>query len=90
METIEWDVELEEEYDHELIDDGAVIWGADEYIAVVSTDAPKYDGPYEANALFSSQTFETAQMLMTDDFRVRAINYTEAPNQYGTTVTIGG
>ena len=49
-----------------------------------------YEGPYESDALFSAQTFQTAQKVMTGDFTVHAINYTEAPNDYGTTVTIGG
>ena len=52
--------------------------------------AAYYTGSYAADALFSEQVFPTAQKTMLDDFVVHAINYTEAPNQYGTTVTIGG
>lgn len=51
---------------------------------------PDYGGPYEADALFSEQVFATSEKIMRDNFTVHAINYTEAPNQYGTTVTIGG
>lgn len=51
---------------------------------------PDYGGPYEADALFSEQMFATSEKIMRDNFTVHAINYTEAPNQYGTTVTIGG
>ena len=51
---------------------------------------PDYGGPYEADALFSDQVFATSERVMRSDFTVHAINYTEAPNQYGTTVTIGG
>lgn len=51
---------------------------------------PEYAGPYEADALFSGQTFPTQAKTMARDFTVNAINYTEAPNEYGTTVTIGG
>lgn len=57
---------------------------------VYTSDAPDYDGEYEARALFSEQVFETAHKRMRNDFTVRAINYTEAPNEYGTTLTIGG
>ena len=49
-----------------------------------------YAGDYEARALFSEQTFPTALKTMQQDFAVHAINYTEAPNDYGVTVTIGG
>lgn len=51
---------------------------------------PDYEGSYEANALFSEQVFGTERKSMTRDFTVHAINYTEAPNDYGVTVTIGG
>lgn len=61
-----------------------------QYIPVVSGDAPPYQGPYEADALFSEQVFATQAKLMTADFAVHAINYTEAPNDSGVTVTIGG
>ena len=49
-----------------------------------------YTGAYEADALFTEQVFPTRNKRMTDDFTVHAINYTEAPNDWGTTVTIGG
>ena len=49
-----------------------------------------YTGSYEADATFSEQSFATAGKSMLHDFNVHAINYTEAPNAYGTTVTIGG
>lgn len=57
---------------------------------VYASDVPEYDGEYEARALFSEQVFGTARKKMRGDFTVRAINYTEAPNEYGTTLTIGG
>ena len=59
-------------------------------LSMASHSYPGYNGPYEADALFSEQTFETSHKVMMDDFTVHAINYTEAPNNYGTTVTIGG
>ena len=49
-----------------------------------------YTGAYEAQARFTEQVFPTAMKTMQDDFSVHAINYTEAPNEYGTTLTIGG
>lgn len=49
-----------------------------------------YEGPYEADARFIEQTFGTAHKTMASDFSVHAINYTEAPNESGITVTIGG
>ena len=49
-----------------------------------------YEGSYSADARFTEQVFPTSQKTMLDDFTVHAINYTEAPNDYGTTLTIGG
>lgn len=49
-----------------------------------------YSGSYAADALFHEQTFPTASKIMSRDFKVHAINYTEAPNSSGVTVTIGG
>lgn len=57
---------------------------------IVESGVSVYDGSYEADALFTSQTFRTARKVMRDNFLVHAINYTEAPNDFGTTVTIGG
>ena len=59
-------------------------------LSMTSHSYPGYSGAYEADALFSEQVFATSHRVMMDDFTVHAINYTEAPNQYGTTVTIGG
>lgn len=57
---------------------------------IYSVETQPYEGAYEADALFSQQVFLTKNKRMVDDFTVNAINYTEAPNEYGTTVTIGG
>lgn len=57
---------------------------------IYSTETQPYEGAYEADALFREQLFPTANKRMLQDFAVHAINYTEAPNEYGTTVTIGG
>lgn len=84
------DFELEETALTLDVGESALEWGADEYVRVVTSDADEYQGPYVADALFSAQTFATAAKYMTRDFRVNAINYTEAPNDSGITVTIGG
>lgn len=65
-------------------------WEYDEYIKIITSEYPDYEGAYAADARFFEQVFPTNQRVMHDDFTVHAINYTEAPNQYGTTVTIGG
>lgn len=57
---------------------------------IIGVQTPPYEGAYEADALFREQLFPTANKRMLQDFAVHAINYTEAPNEYGTTVTIGG
>ena len=58
-----------------------------DYVPIV----PDYTGAYEADALFSRQTFPTADKRMRSDFTVNAINYTEADNPSGgKTLTIGG
>ena len=49
-----------------------------------------YEGAYVADALFTAQVFPTNGKNMRDDFTVNAINYTEALNDSGITVTIGG
>jgi hypothetical protein len=72
------------------VGDTSLEWGSDEYVRVVTSDADTYAGPYEADALFSEQVFSTQAKLMAHDFSVHAINYTEAPNDSGVTVTIGG
>ena len=84
------DLELQEDVLALDVADDALAWGADEYVRVVTSDADAYAGPYEADALFREQTFATAARLMARDFSVHAINYTEAPNDSGVTVTIGG
>ena len=86
----EWVPYTEEQIDYQLQPAMQVVWGSTEYISVRAVPVEDYQGPYEAQALFSPQTFATSDRYMTDDFRVNAINYTEAPNESGITVTIGG
>lgn len=87
---IDWSRQAEERRQYDAPSQLSVEWGSGEYVPMSATDAEEYGGPYVASALFSEQRFDTARKLMRSDFAVRAINYTEAPNQYGTTVTIGG
>lgn len=87
---IDWSRQEQERRQYEVPSQLSVGWGSGEYVPMSVTDAEEYEGPYDASALFSAQTFATARKLMRSDFSVRAINYTEAPNAYGTTVTIGG
>lgn len=84
------DLEIEESALSLEVTDTSLTWGTDEYVRVVTADAEEYEGPYEADALFREQTFATQAKLMVRDFSVHAINYTEAPNDSGVTVTIGG
>ncbi len=78
------------EIEWEVGDSEGRTWGTDEYVEVRASILDEYGGPYEADALFSEQVFGTADKYMTDDFTVHAINYTEAPNEWGKTLTIGG
>ena len=57
---------------------------------IIYSRGDEYRGAYEADALFSEQVFATRNKRMENDFTVHAINYTEAPNDSGVTVTIGG
>ena len=83
METTEWTVELGETHEHDLVDDGAVTWGADEYIQVVGSDAPEYGGPYEVTPTSSEQTLDTDGMLMREDVTVHEVPYHETTNESG-------
>ena len=64
-------------------------WAVEAVSGILDGGIP-YTGAYEADALFREQVFPTALKTMRQDFLVHAINYTEAPNDSGVTVTIGG
>lgn len=81
---------VESRVDVDILDASIVSYDQSEYVPMQTAQYPEYEGDYEADALFSEQTFATARKSMRQDFTVHAINYTEAPNDYGTTVTIGG
>lgn len=81
---------VESRVDVNILGPSTVSYDQSEYVPMQTAQYPEYEGDYEADALFSEQTFATAHKSMRQDFTVHAINYTEAPNDYGTTVTIGG
>lgn len=87
--VMEWVLDDHEGVEWEPDGDHGRTWGTDEYLST-RAGGEEYGGPYEASALFSEQVFPTEEKHMLHDFTVHAINYTEAPNEYGTTVTIGG
>lgn len=73
-----------------VVEIGQMQFGVTVTSGIIGGGGVPYTGPYEANPHFYEQAFPTAQKTMRHDFQVHAINYTEAPNDYGTTVTIGG
>lgn len=83
METTEWVVDLGDEYEHELVDGGDVIWGADEYIPVVTSDAPPYGGPYEVTPATYEQTLDTDGTFMRDDVTIHEVPYYKTTNDSG-------
>ena len=68
----------------------ATIAVSSSYVSGGGSVYPVYEGDYEADARFTEQVFPTALRTMAYDFAVHAINYTEAPNGSGITLTIGG
>lgn len=67
----------------DVIEHDSSQWSDDEYVKVVSVDAPTYEGPYEATPSWSEQTFDTANHLMLDDFAIRSIQQLEVSNTAG-------
>lgn len=47
-------------------------------VTVTHTDAPRYEGPYEATPTRETQVFETEGLLMAEHFTVNPI-----PSNYG-------
>lgn len=75
--------------ENDVVDVSSPSYRVDAKSGIISGAVP-YTGSYVADALFSTQVFPTAQKTMRSDFTVNAINYTEAPNDSGITLTIGG
>lgn len=83
MATVEWEVEVQPTYDHELEGRGAFEWGATEYIQTVSSDAPEYDGPHEVTPTAQEQTLATMNRLLRKDVTVHKVPYFETTNESG-------
>ena len=57
--------------------------------AAIGISADEYEGEYESTPTTHAQQYETDGKLMTGDFTVLEIPTHEAPNDFGTTFTIG-
>lgn len=75
---IELDVRSRDPVTLDVPGSAPVEWGASEYMPVVSTDAPTYEGPYEATPTSDTQVFATGRKLMVREFTVNPI-----PSNYG-------
>ena len=78
MEAIDLKVLEQRPIDLGVHDARPVVWGTSEYVPMVTTDLPEYEGPYEATPTRSTQTFPTSDKAMTRDFTVNPI-----PSNYG-------
>ena len=67
-----------------------VVFGHDEYIPMQYVDVPAYEGAVDVSPTVDGVTLETAGKYLANDITIRAIPRVDAPNDYGTTVTIGG
>jgi len=79
------DFELEENQTTLTLDvaDDALVWGSDEYVKVVTSDADEYDGPYEVTPSAREQTLGTMSKLMREDVTVHKVPYFETGNESG-------
>ena len=66
-----------------------ICFEVDEYAPMVITDLPTYEGAVSVVPGIEAQTLETANTAVRSNITIAAIPYSETPNQYGTTVTIG-
>ena len=80
---VEFDVRARDPVSFEMGPSAPAEWGASEYIPYVASEAPDYEGPYEATPSWSDQTFATSYRLMRDNFEVESIVQLEAPNDAG-------
>lgn len=58
-------------------------------VSIVVGASKTYKGDYVAYPKSAPQVFPTGGSMMSDDFTVTEIRLHEAPNQHGTTITIG-
>lgn len=80
---IEFDVRSRDPVDLQVAGSPPIEWGESAYIPIIASEAPDYEGPYEATPSWDDQTFATADRLMRNDFEVEPIVQLEAPNDAG-------
>ena len=62
----------------QVLDEPGASWSSSEYVPMVTTELPDYEGPYEATPTRSTQVLSTSGRAMTQDFTVNPI-----PSNYG-------
>lgn len=60
-----------------------VEWGKSEYIPMVNSDAPDYEGTYEVTPTAQEQTLGTMNRLLRNDVTVHKVPYFETGNESG-------
>ncbi len=80
---IELDVRARDPVDFDVAGSHPVEWGASEYIPVIATDAPEYEGPYEVTPRLVEQTLATTNRLMRQDVGIEAIPSFRTTNEGG-------
>lgn len=83
MEAIDLKVLEQRPIDLDVHDARPVVWGTSEYIPMVVSDLPEYEGAYTATPSWQEQTLATANRVMREDFEIEAIVKLEAPNESG-------
>ena len=83
MEAIDLRVLDQRPIDLDVHDARPVVWGTSEYIPMVVSDLPEYEGPYTATPAWDAQTLATAHRAMSEDLTVLEIQKLEAPNDAG-------
>lgn len=61
-----------------VLDDQPVAWSSTEYVPMVPTPLPEYEGPYEVTPTAVAQVLPTSGLAMTADLTVAPI-----PSNYG-------
>lgn len=78
------DFDMQDPTQFELFESNNVAsFDSDEYVRVLTSQMPTYEGPYSATPTWGTQTFETADHEMRDDFAVNAILKLEVANDFG-------
>lgn len=80
---IELDVRARDPVDFDVAGSRPIEWGASEYIPVVATDAPEYEGPYEVTPMAVEQVLDTSRKMMREDVTVHEVPYHETTNESG-------